>query len=98
MPARDDTAQDMAREISDGLSDQLSRLLAKVVVSVVGDDWTWDEIIERMNCTRLPDKTEIFILDGKPILKVYPVRFECNDSKIAASHDYKILRTEREAI
>lgn len=50
-----------------------------------------EEIKHRGRFEVYPDKTEIFVWDGQPILKFWPMELSMKNGKITASQAYKLL-------
>jgi len=92
-----DAMQECMKSVAQALAgDKESVLLAAIrLVSPELPNFTIGVMEQYKNRGRFeiyPDKTEVFVWDGKPLIKFYPIKIDCGDSeKCIVSQYYQLL-------
>lgn len=82
---------------------QLGKLLAQQLEAAIKaavtrrlkrDDWQLSEVVTRMRRQRRPDGVELWLLDAKPLLEVWPPQTTKEGNKVRFSNKLKFYEFE----
>ena len=87
------TIQTMAKDTVAAVMGQKDSAILAAIISRWPDFLmvNTEEVKRRCRFEVYPDKTEIFIWDGEPILKFWPVELNMENGKITATQVYQVL-------
>ena len=83
--------EELQNELSRKAMKEKDDLLRYVFDRFFKDGWCLNDIKERGECAILPDKTEVYSIDKKPLIEFYPYRVEFSSNNCSISQKYKIL-------
>lgn len=80
------------QHLAEALARKTDALIREAATRFLGrDDWLLDDLMGRAVMTILPNRNEVFSIDGVPILEVQPVDLNLNSTTIAANRKYRFL-------
>ncbi len=83
----------LAKDTASAVVNQKDAAILAAIVSHCPDFTTLntEEVKHRGRFEVYPDKTEIFVWDGQPILKFWPMELSMENGKITATQAYQVL-------